>query len=140
MAIDSKLEKRLGDYVDHRADRLVEIIRDLVRIPSENTPPTGSERACQDYVAGFLREQKWVPHVYELSEVPSLREHPLFCPGRIIGTALTWARGAQGRVADVPCCFPGILTLCLVARSNGRGLRSAVKSRATVFMAVAATT
>jgi acetylornithine deacetylase len=82
MPLDPVLEARLCEYVDRRAGRLVEIIRDLVRIPSENTPPTGTEGACQEYVAGFLRRQNWQPVVYELGEVAGLREHPLFWPGR----------------------------------------------------------
>ena len=82
MPLDSTLEKKLGSYVEEHRDRLVEIIRDLVRIPSENTPPDGREEACQQYVAEFLRQQDLAPTLYELSEVPGLREHPLYEPGR----------------------------------------------------------
>ena len=82
MALVTLLEKQLCSYVEKHRDRLVEIIRDLVRIPSENTPPTGNEGACQQYAAELLRKQGIKPELYELTEVPGLREHPLFWPGR----------------------------------------------------------
>lgn len=82
MPLDSPLEKKLGSYVDGHRDRLVEIIRDLVRIPSENTPPIGNEGACQQHVAGFLRKLGAGPVVYELTAVPGLQQHPLYGPGR----------------------------------------------------------
>ncbi|MGO8792044.1 MAG: M20/M25/M40 family metallo-hydrolase [Terriglobia bacterium] len=82
MSLDVTLEKKLGSYVEEHRDRLVEIIRDLVRIPSENTPPTGSEAACQQYVVEFLRKQDLAPTLYEFSEVPGLKEHPLYESGR----------------------------------------------------------
>jgi acetylornithine deacetylase len=82
MPLDSTLEIKIGAYVEEHRGRLLQIIRDLVRIPSENTPPIGSEGACQQYVAEFLRQQDIAPTVYELSEVPGLLEHPLYASGR----------------------------------------------------------
>jgi acetylornithine deacetylase len=82
MVLDTALEKKLCSYVEEHRDRLVGIVRDLVRIPSENTPPTGNEQACQQYVAKFLRTQGVDPNLYDLTEVPGLREHPLYWPGR----------------------------------------------------------
>jgi len=79
---DHSLKKELCSYVDEHRHRLVRIIEDLVRIPSENTPPTGAERACQEYVADSLRQQGWEPALYEPTDVEGLREHPLFFPGR----------------------------------------------------------
>jgi acetylornithine deacetylase/succinyl-diaminopimelate desuccinylase-like protein len=75
-------EAQLTAYVDQHRDRLVEIIRDLVRIPSENTPPVGAEAACQIYVADFLRHQGWEPLIYELDEVAGIHKHAIFRGGR----------------------------------------------------------
>ena len=69
-------------YVDAHRERLLQILRDLVRIPSENTPPVGAERACQEYVTSALRRRGLQPQLYDLTEVPGLREHPLYWPGR----------------------------------------------------------
>jgi acetylornithine deacetylase len=62
--------------------RLAEIIGDLVRIPSENKPPIGSEQACQDYIANFLRRLDWTPSQYQPDTVDGIQQHPLFWPGR----------------------------------------------------------
>jgi acetylornithine deacetylase len=78
----SPLEKRIIDEVIARADRLVQIVGDLVRIRSENTPPTGAEAACQHYCADLLRSRGWEPATYEPSAVPQIEEHPLWWPGR----------------------------------------------------------
>ena len=82
MTFDIALENKISSYVDSRRDRLVEIIRDLVRIPSENTPPVGAERACQEYVAASLGALGWEPSLYDLNDVTGLCEHPLFWKGR----------------------------------------------------------
>src|SRR5947209_8127445 len=76
------VENQLTGYVDQHRDRLVEIIRDLIRIPSENMPPGGAEAACQHYVAGFLRNQGWEPLVYELDQLPGIHDHAIFRGGR----------------------------------------------------------
>lgn len=78
----STLETRLASYVQSRSARLVQILSDLVRLPSENTPPVGNEQKCQRYVFEFLRKLDCEPLMYSLDEVPGLREHPLFFPGR----------------------------------------------------------
>ncbi|MBZ5593143.1 MAG: M20/M25/M40 family metallo-hydrolase [Acidobacteriia bacterium] len=76
------LQQTISDFVDQRRSRLIELTRDLIRIPSENTPPSGAERACQEYIAGILRARGWHPELYELADVKGLSEHPLFQPGR----------------------------------------------------------
>lgn len=69
-------------YVDEHSGELVELARTLVRMPSENTPPVGAERACQEYCAGVLRASGFQTEMYELTEVKGLREHALYWPGR----------------------------------------------------------
>jgi len=76
------LQQLVTDYVDQKRDRLIELTQNLVRIPSENTPPTGAERACQEYIAQVLRAAGWQPELYELDQVKGLHEHPLFQSGR----------------------------------------------------------
>jgi acetylornithine deacetylase len=77
-----QLEDRLCAHVDAHRDRLISIIRDLVRTPSENVPPDGQEFACQQYVTHFLREQGLDTFTYDLTEVSGLEKHPLYWPGR----------------------------------------------------------
>jgi len=78
----SSLEQDLSSFVDSHTYRLIKILRDLIRIPSENTPPTGCEGDCQNYIAQLLRELGWNPTVYLLREVPGLDQHPAFVAGR----------------------------------------------------------
>ena len=65
------VENELTSYVEQHADRLVQILQDIVRIPSENTPPIGSEGECQKYIARFLSDWIVIP-----SPIPSM-----MCPG-----------------------------------------------------------
>ena len=82
MPLDAALRNRLDSFVEGHRDRLVEIISDLVRIPSENTPPVGNEEACQQYVAEYLKGQGLETELYYFRDVKGLKEHPLFYGGR----------------------------------------------------------
>src|ERR1700722_13584892 len=79
------IEDRLIEYVDRRDDRLFALIGDLVRLNSENTPPTGNEGDCQQYAASVLRAAGWEPDLYELDGVAGLHDHPLYTGGRQYG-------------------------------------------------------
>ena len=76
------LEQELTSYVDVHADELIDLVARLVRIPSENKPPAGHEEACQNFVAGRLREAGLEPDVYSIDRTPGLTGHPLYWPGR----------------------------------------------------------
>src|SRR5262245_2981147 len=76
------LERMLSEMVNARAERVIQPISELVRIPSENTPPTGTEIECQRYVHDRLSELDLKTEIYELTDVPGLTEHPVYRPGR----------------------------------------------------------
>lgn len=76
------LQSTLSEYVDRRQDRLIEIVQELVRIPSENTPPTGAEGECQTWMALQFEKMGLKPDLYAIDEVAGLIDHPLFFPGR----------------------------------------------------------
>ena len=76
------LQNALAEIVERRQHRLLDLTRELIRIPSENTPPKGAELACQNWLAEQLRNCGLLPELYFLHEVPGLHEHPLFQPGR----------------------------------------------------------
>ncbi|HUS05344.1 MAG TPA: M20/M25/M40 family metallo-hydrolase, partial [Bryobacteraceae bacterium] len=63
-------------------ERVVEIARDLIKIPSENRAPMGAEGDCQQYIAGFLRKCGWTPLLYTPDQAPGIESHPLYWPGR----------------------------------------------------------
>lgn len=63
-------------------DEIVRVVQDLIRIPSQNTPPVGEELACQQYVANYLQQLGLAVDMYEPTEVPELETHPGYWPGR----------------------------------------------------------
>jgi acetylornithine deacetylase len=71
--------------VHERKDRLFEILCHLIRIPSENRPPSGAESSCQQWLANELLRCGLSPDLYELKDVSGLKEHPLFQAGRDYG-------------------------------------------------------
>ncbi len=77
-----ELEQRLSAMLDDNFDRLVSLVRDLVRIPTENTPPDGGEAAGQEFIRGWLSREAGVEsELIELDAVPGLSGHELFFHG-----------------------------------------------------------
>ena len=70
------------DLITRYRDEMIQVMTDLLRIPSENKPPIGYEKAAQEYMADFLRRAGLAVDLYELDEVEGLLEHPDFWPGR----------------------------------------------------------
>lgn len=80
--MNATFERELTKELSLRKDRVVEIARDLVRIPSENRAPDGAENACQQYIAEFLRRCGWEPLLYPPDQAPGIKSHPLYWLGR----------------------------------------------------------
>jgi hypothetical protein len=98
----SAWESDLSAYVDRETDRLLDIIRDLVRIPSENTPPFGGEAACQAYVTDFLGNLGLAPDVY-LPTRPQAFDGILFSStDESMQTGRTLRFETEGRAAAAP--------------------------------------
>jgi acetylornithine deacetylase len=76
------LETKICDYVESHSERLFGHIRELVRRDSQNTPPVGREAEAQQYLASLLNDCGWQAELYELDDVPGLRQHELFFGGR----------------------------------------------------------
>lgn len=117
------IERELVRYVEEHREVLIGMVRDLVRIPSENTPPIGSEAGCQDYCAARLCEWGYETEVYGLGDVAGLEEHPLYWPGRDYRTGRTWRGNGAGAAGGDRCSYPGILTRCRPGHWLGRGIR-----------------
>ena len=76
------LRKAVIQKVDSLHDALIATTQELVRIPSVNHPPTGDEYACQMAVVENLRDMGLEASAYSLDEVPGLKDHPTYFPGR----------------------------------------------------------
>jgi acetylornithine deacetylase len=76
MTVDAAIDA----WVANHADELVQLAQTLVRIPTENRPPTGDELAGQRFVEAQLRELGADVDVFTPGEVPELRTHPAYFP------------------------------------------------------------
>jgi acetylornithine deacetylase len=96
MSIDRDWKVRLDEYVAQNAGRLLAITSKLVQIPSENTPPFGSEAACQSWLFDQLAQCGLVPDLYTFDQVPGLAQHPLYYAGRFYANRPNLAAKRQG--------------------------------------------
>lgn len=72
----------LREHVRGNSGRLIELLQELVAIPSENTAPHGAEGSVQQYIANRLRACGYEPLLYRPDEAPGILDHPGFWPGR----------------------------------------------------------
>ncbi len=72
------LDAAIDAWVDNRADDLVELARELVRTPSENTPPTGNEAALTPLLSERLAEAGAEVDVFSPADVPELSADPAY--------------------------------------------------------------
>jgi acetylornithine deacetylase len=95
------LEERVSKAASALADRLVQTIKELVQIPSENTPPTGAELGCQQYVHERLKSLGLKSEMYDIRSAPGLAEHPAFRHARDYtdrpNVAAVWPGGGGGK-------------------------------------------
>jgi len=90
-------------WVDAHQAAVVGLAQALVRIPSENKPPHGSEKACQMFVADYLRDLGCQVDVFNPLEIEGLTEHPAYWPGHdytdrpnVVGVLTPQPGGAVG--------------------------------------------
>jgi acetylornithine deacetylase len=74
--------KLARDVVDRCRYEVMQVVADVIRIPAQNKPPVGEEKAVQEYLASYLANAGMAVDLYQPDLVPGLREHPEFWPGR----------------------------------------------------------
>lgn len=70
------------DWLLTHREELVELVQELVALPSENRPPRGEEGPCQQRVAAYLTALGLTPDVFAPDEVEGATDHPAWWPGR----------------------------------------------------------
>lgn len=78
----SRLADKIIESVENSRKEIVRLTQDLVRIPSENTPPRGNEKKCQEFIAAKLREFGLEVDVFTPKEVRGIESHPAFFNSR----------------------------------------------------------
>ena len=79
---DEHAFRDLIDKVDGLRDEIVDLTSDLVRFDTQNVPPSGNERPCQEFVATWLRDAGLEVNVIEPDSIPGFTEHALYHSGR----------------------------------------------------------
>lgn len=77
-----EIQQLARDVVRRCRDEIVQVMTDMIRLPSENKPPVGFEKQVQQYQADYLQRAGMAVELYQPDQVPGLGEHPEFWPGR----------------------------------------------------------
>ncbi len=72
--------RAIDAWIGNHVDDLITVAQELVRIPTENIPPTGNEAAGQHFVRGQLESLGADIDWFCPDDVPGLHEHPAYYP------------------------------------------------------------
>lgn len=75
-------EMAIDQWVEGQREELIELLKTLIQIPSENRPPCGNELPVQHLLEKKARELHFETELYHLSTVPELSNHSAYYPGR----------------------------------------------------------
>ena len=74
--------ERVITAVDELSDDLVDLTRQMVRVPTETHPPSGDEGPGQDHLTAYVSERfGWEVDRFLPSDVPGIEGHPGWWPG-----------------------------------------------------------
>ena len=77
-----KIRKEICARIEKSQDEILFLVQDLIKIPSENTPPVGNEKGAQYYLKKIFDGMKMDAGFVDLTKVPGLTAHEAFHPGR----------------------------------------------------------
>jgi len=78
----NRIEQFVLDTIDESRPALIDLTRELVRIPTENKQTIGGEKECQLLLANRLKEFGFPLDVFTPLDVEGIENHPRFVPGR----------------------------------------------------------
>ena len=70
------------DLLAEHRDEIMQVVQDLIRMPSRNMPPGGEELAWQEYLARYLGRAISPTELYDPNKAPGMVEHPSSRRGR----------------------------------------------------------
>ncbi len=80
--VSQKVKERLSLVVEKKRDEIIELVRELVRMPSENKPPGGGELACQEIICEFFAKSGIKAELIRLDDISNLKNHEAYLAGR----------------------------------------------------------
>jgi len=105
-ATEAATETHAAWLAAHRAE-LLELVRELVSLPSENRPPRGEEGPCQLRVAAYLSSLGLTVDEFAPDEVPGATGHPAWWPGLEYAGRPNVAARLRGRGGGRSLIFSG---------------------------------
>jgi acetylornithine deacetylase len=88
--------------IDARKAEILDWTMKLMRFPSENRPPTGSEGEAQEFLASECRKLGWATELFLPTAAPGIQQHPYWLAGREYppsrrNLAARWQGSGRGR-------------------------------------------
>lgn len=81
-SFELQAEKSIVHWIDHNRQQTLDLLLELIRIPSENRPPHGGERPVQLLIHDYLQAIGFASELYDLADVQPLSQHPAYWHGR----------------------------------------------------------
>lgn len=77
-----RIKRDIARHVEHHRDMLTDLVRRLVKIPSENMPPNGGEYKAQIFIRRFCDRLPMQCRLIDLRRIRGLMRHPAYMSGR----------------------------------------------------------
>lgn len=74
-------KKAILNYVESNKNEAIQILQDMVRIPSVTHPPSGDEKKVQEYIEQVFKTMNLQIDVFEPTEVQDIEKHAGYWPG-----------------------------------------------------------
>ena len=78
----NNIKEKIIETIEERKDEIIDLTRELVKTPSENSPPNGDELACQEIIYRFFKEAAIKTDFIYLNDVPGIKKHEAYLAGR----------------------------------------------------------
>ena len=98
----------------------MQVVQDLIRMPSRNMPPGGEELACQEYLARYLAEPALRSTCTSRTRCRAWSSIRPIGRGATIITGPTCTRACRAGAAAARCCSPAISTRWRWVTTSGR--------------------
>ncbi|MBS4224243.1 M20/M25/M40 family metallo-hydrolase [Lederbergia citrea] len=78
----SKVREAITEWVQKNESRIIQLVQDLVSHNTVNHVVTGNEKEAQIFLSQVLRDMDLEVDMFTPEEVPGLKEHPGYFPGK----------------------------------------------------------